>query len=228
MKNLFLLFSLLFMGIHYSNAQVGIGTTDPLQQLHIAGSNSTIRVEGLDSINNLNNNGVDDVSVLVNSNGDFVLGQPATDSEVDIQGGTLISPSVTFSSGTGAWMTQTLASGNFNLTSERWVNGVYEIAVSNILRSNGSVISDGAPRQLSVFLYVDGQQVSRDSKIYTSSTSSGTIVTGYVILGGNFYQKLTPGNHTYQIVGAIFGGSHSIRASFGGASIIDRLQIIGL
>ena len=58
-----------------SFSQVGINTTNPQEELHIAGSTSTIRVEGLNSPNDVNNLGVGSTTpVYVNTNGDLVLG----------------------------------------------------------------------------------------------------------------------------------------------------------
>lgn len=57
-------------------AQVGIGTTNPLQELHIAGTSSTIRIEGLNSTNNSNNNGIDIANVAVNTSGDLQVRTP--------------------------------------------------------------------------------------------------------------------------------------------------------
>lgn len=55
--------------------QVGINTTNPQEELHIAGSASTIRIEGLNSPNNINNLGPGSSSkVYANANGDLVLG----------------------------------------------------------------------------------------------------------------------------------------------------------
>jgi hypothetical protein len=55
--------------------QVGIKTTTPQEELHIAGPTSTIRVEGLNSTNNINNLGVgSSTPVYVDADGDLVLG----------------------------------------------------------------------------------------------------------------------------------------------------------
>lgn len=61
----------------FLNAQnVGINTTSPEEELHVAGETSTIRVEGLDEINNVNNLGQQSTSkVFVNEFGDLVLGE---------------------------------------------------------------------------------------------------------------------------------------------------------
>lgn len=54
MKNQYLSI-LLYTSIGFS--QVGIGTTNPQEQLHIAGNTSTIRIEGLSNANNPLNDG---------------------------------------------------------------------------------------------------------------------------------------------------------------------------
>ena len=68
----------LFVFILFSSlcsAQVGIGTTSPQKELHIAGANSTIRIEKLDAINSpTNNDGIKPALAFVNSNGDITLG----------------------------------------------------------------------------------------------------------------------------------------------------------
>jgi hypothetical protein len=60
----------------YSYCQVGIGTTTPLESLHIAGDNSTIRIESLNSTNNLKNNGVELAPVYVDKDGELTLTPP--------------------------------------------------------------------------------------------------------------------------------------------------------
>lgn len=60
----------------FSQGSVGINTTAPEEELHISGANSTIRIEGLNEINNVNNLGTNATSkVFVNANGDLVLGE---------------------------------------------------------------------------------------------------------------------------------------------------------
>lgn len=49
MKSILQLLMLLFVSV--SSAQVGIGTTNPQRDLHIAGEDSTIRIESLNNVN---------------------------------------------------------------------------------------------------------------------------------------------------------------------------------
>jgi len=56
-------------------AQVGINTTNPQEELHLAGANENIRLEGLSDTNNTNNLGDNNSSrVFADANGDLVLG----------------------------------------------------------------------------------------------------------------------------------------------------------
>lgn len=58
-----------------SKAQVGINTQTPQEELHVAGSTSNIRIDGLNEINNPNNLGpLNSSKVFVNQFGDLVLG----------------------------------------------------------------------------------------------------------------------------------------------------------
>jgi len=60
-------------------AQVGINTTTPAEELHVGGATSTIRVEGLNKVNNpLNLGDKENTRVYVNTSGDLVLSSVPT------------------------------------------------------------------------------------------------------------------------------------------------------
>ena len=81
MKNT-LLYICLF-GSLITFAQVGVNTTTPQEELHVEGATSTIRVEGLNLINNnLNLGNIENTRVYVDTDGDLVLGDGSTDIEV--------------------------------------------------------------------------------------------------------------------------------------------------
>lgn len=73
-----ILFLTIFINVltTYSQGSVGINNTSPQEELHISGANSTIRIEGLNELNNVNNLGTNATSkVFVDKNGDLVLGE---------------------------------------------------------------------------------------------------------------------------------------------------------
>ena len=64
----------LIVSIH-TNGQIGINTTNPEEDLHIAGSNSLLLIDGFNDTNNTNNNGTNsNTRIFADTNGDFVLG----------------------------------------------------------------------------------------------------------------------------------------------------------
>ncbi|MCG2610288.1 hypothetical protein LZZ90_02060 [Flavobacterium sp. SM15] len=64
-------------------AQVGVNTSTPQEELHIAGNTSTARVEGLSAANNTANLGAgNSTRVFVNANGDLVLGAATNNVEI--------------------------------------------------------------------------------------------------------------------------------------------------
>lgn len=59
----------------FCSAQVGIGTTNPQKEFHVAGENSTIRIESLNSTNDSTfNDGIKPAPAYVNADGDLTLG----------------------------------------------------------------------------------------------------------------------------------------------------------
>lgn len=67
----------------FALSQVGINNTNPQEELHVSGTTSTIRVEGLNQTNNpLNLGPNENTRVYVNTNGDLVLNSAPTNIEV--------------------------------------------------------------------------------------------------------------------------------------------------
>lgn len=67
--------NLILMIAAVSYGQIGINTNNPQEELHLAGGNSKLRVEGLSEINNSENLGADNSTrVFANTDGDLVLG----------------------------------------------------------------------------------------------------------------------------------------------------------
>ncbi|WP_420379016.1 hypothetical protein [Gilvibacter sp.] len=75
MKRIYIYLTALFLIPTMVVGQVGIGTTNPDADLHVADPAGTIRIESLNSVNNPTyNDGVNLAPVFVDGNGDLVLG----------------------------------------------------------------------------------------------------------------------------------------------------------
>src|SRR5690606_6174470 len=73
-KQILFLFCCLFFGNTFSqDGFVGINTSNPQQKLHIAGSDSSFRIEMLDSINNLSNRNLMNAPLYVDAEGMLTL-----------------------------------------------------------------------------------------------------------------------------------------------------------
>lgn len=82
MKNIYYI-SIICLYTTFGISQVGINTTNPQEELHLGGANSTIRVDGLNSPNNANNLGVGSTTpVYVDADGDLVLGTLSDNVEI--------------------------------------------------------------------------------------------------------------------------------------------------
>src|SRR5690606_18706639 len=92
MKNYYSAFLLIFVTAHCFG-QVGIGTTSPDATLHIAGDQSTVRIEALNVENNPLNDGDKLAPTYIQKNGEITL----TPSEVITESIHIIDASPTFS-----------------------------------------------------------------------------------------------------------------------------------
>ena len=72
-RNIYILIVSLITFVGY--AQVGIGTINPQKDLHLSGTNSTIRIESLNTSNNpIYNDGLKPAPAYVDGNGDIIIG----------------------------------------------------------------------------------------------------------------------------------------------------------
>ncbi len=226
-KNFIILLLLIFSSQINVTAQVGIGTTEPSQSLHIAGSTSTIRVEGLSSTNNNYNNGSTESVVHVNSNGDFVLKPQYPLNLVSLIGSNFINPPANIVTNDGGPVNTIIANGSFTTSKNGMVNVEYAVGANQIKMPDSTIITDGAPRLVVVKLYIDGVYISRDSKTYTNH-QTGTVVVGTLTLSASNMINLASGPHTYAIQAKVFGGEYPFQAEFGGSSNLHRFSVIEL
>lgn len=82
MKNSYYYILCLFIG-GFVQAQVGINTTNPQQELHVAGATEKVKVEGLNTTNNVNNLGpLNSTKVYVDADGDLTLATSTRNVEI--------------------------------------------------------------------------------------------------------------------------------------------------
>jgi hypothetical protein len=206
-----------------SNGSTGIGTISPQKELHIAGNNSTIRIEGLSVANNANNNPEDVVPVYVNNDGDLVTRPSLYQSRMPINLRNFLNPGITISASNGASQIQLLNDSNITLTQPSLVHYSYQVSVS-IANATGNAIVDGAPRLYGSFAILndDGSNYEAyatgtytNAHVTTTPGTTTTYASGFYYLNGSGYLELPAGTHNLKLFGFGFGGQFGYSMNFG-------------
>lgn len=219
MKIVGVILFLLFFQNNYS--QVGIGTTDPQQKLHIASSTGTLRVESLNTTNNsYNGGGTETYPLYVDKNGDFILlFKPLINSEdIDAFNDAILPNSSVILLSTDIDGIESTVIDTYTITVNRpsVLELKYNISYDVYLNAFKTKITDGLARRIETYITVTGQtrKYGPTSKCYTSSSVNS--------VAGTFYNSCTtyitlPAAGTYDIKfnGAV---SSDINAGFGNIS----------
>lgn len=182
-------------------SQVGINTNTPLEELHVAGNTSNIRIEGLNATNNTANLGAgNSTRVFVDGDGDLVLGAAKNNIEVlfnpfnylsdpeDTGGsnGNVVNQTGTGSGYTFAGWPRQLGPGLSTFTLTR--NAIVEInySVSWKVEKSGIPVDDQHARVVQTLLYL--RQVGPTGSIVTTDLDGVPLTIGYALgLNGQFY-----------------------------------------
>lgn len=230
-----------------SFAQVGIGTTQPQQDLHIAGDTSTIRIESLNATNNPFNNGIDLAPVSIDGFGNFTLVPqyntpleflleennfiPDNPSNLDFNTGTVINSDLASTSNEAIIITKAITIPQPSIIEVNYA--VTMLFAGDDLKSNTlTPITDAKSRTGEIFFRIDlnsdGLNTTEISKkygikgIYYTSSSGG--VAGYAYVNSQGYVTLPTGNHTIYFYGVVKDGNSSYTSiGFGGSK--DYLKI---
>jgi hypothetical protein len=229
MKNSTLLIAFFFSCFFVGSAQVGIGTVNPEKELHVAGSGSTIRIDGLNSANNSNNlGGTSMYNVMVDGAGDLKLGNMSG----EISSGSNIStPVVVQTTASSGLNSAELYKKNFTLTQRALVVITYYVALDFSSYDGTAKIDDGRAKVAHNYFYLGNGFTADTSKSYgmTSVVYSNVncdTATGFIYNSRSTTMSLDPGTYSVHLQGAVFGGDltadAAFRVEFGNG---DRLDI---
>jgi len=200
--------------------QVGIGTTAPEAALHIAGENSTIRLEGLSHNNNsASNDGINLAPVLVDLNGTAVLNPISVGSPhnfiTDASTVFASTQTVIVNSGTQT-TTSNIYNYNITLTRSAYIEVKYGLEF-NVYETTGVNINDGKVRQIKNYFTIDGgsDKYGQISQNYYNIDSDGA--NAGFSNRGTTYIRLDPGTHTINFWAQVNQGlTNSTEVIFGG------------
>ena len=210
---------LVFLIFHYNFAQVGIGTTNPQQKLHIASPTGTLRVESLNSVNNpYNGGGTINYPLYVDETGDFSLVfTPIINSEdLDAFNDAILpNSSVSLSTNDADGINSTVIdTRDITVYRPSILELKYSISYDVYLDALNTKITDGLARRIETYITVIGQtrKYGPTSKVYTSSSVNS--------VAGTFYNSCTTyitlptaGTFTIEFNGAV---SSDINSGNGG------------
>ena len=185
--------------------QVGINTTNPVEELHIANATSSVRVDGLNFPNNANNLGNGNTSrVFVDAEGDLVLGAATNNIEIvfnpfnylddpQTSGGAtanVINQTGTGSGYTNAGWPRVIGAGSSTFTLTRPAIVEINYSLSWLIEKSGNPIDDGHARIIQTFMVL---RRGGPSGALVSVDYEGVPITlgGALGLNGQFHSNLT-------------------------------------
>lgn len=203
---LILFSSISSLGISQSN-NVGINTSEPAQKLHIAGSESTFRIEMLDSLNNLSNRNMTNAPLYVDENGiltlEFDLLHNTENDEID---GTISSSNI-FQINVDT-IDQELFTKEIIVTRPSYLEVKYSISFEVSLNDNLDKITDQLARVIRNYILLNGstnRKYGMTSKCYINASLDGVNTTYYN--NASTYIFLDVGTHIISFYGSVGSGS---------------------
>ena len=229
MKKIITLYSMFFFASMTTFAQVGLGTTEPQETLHVAGTDSTIRIEGLNNENNsLNQGGANKYNVLVNAEGNLSLGTVSGELFSEAAINIPVEIATTVNSGMNS---AEIYKQNFTLDQKAIVVITYYMSVDFKTFDGSSNINDGRAKIAHNYFYLGDGTTADTSKTYgmTSTTYTNLVcdtATGFVYNSRSTTISLEPGTYSIHLNGAVFGGDLTPNAAFSATfGDLDRLDV---
>src|SRR5690554_1248877 len=215
--------------------KIGINTNDPQTELHIAGPTSTLRIEELNTTNNVHNVVADPAPVYVNNDGDLTLQPPLIQTFMPINDLNFLGDGVVVSSTSGDGITADLLNKSITLTQESLVHISYQFSVQITMPTTNQgkylPVVDGASRLYRSYVSINGSEnyIALSSGTYTNNpevgSPGGTYAAGYYYLAGDGYVQLPAGTHTINLSALAFGAGFGYRMIFG-ETPIERFQVV--
>jgi len=253
MKKLVLSTAVLFCNFLFS--QVGIGTTDPRQDLHIAGTTSTIRIQSLNSTNKpLLNVSPKLAPVYVTGNGDLTLNPPnyASGEGVGVNeplnflisvpnfvpngpygDGTVVANDATITCAVNQIVSVPFSSPQDALMEVRYAMTI-DLSDQLLPAPGASTFNDISARTVRCYFYIDlnndGLDAVELSKKYGLHGEAYTSFTqgsvGYAFIHGVGYGNIPEGNHSLVFYGETADGNNRLTyVGFGGSSDYLKIRI---
>lgn len=182
------------------SAQVGINTTNPQQEVHLAGSTENVRIDGLNDTNNVNNYGVDQTTrVFADADGDLILGSMGDDFEILVDTDNYLEnvenpTSIIIQTGTGlgynpAGIPVDHLNASFTLTAKAIVEVNYSVSwsVYHVQHHKKKRIEDQRSKIIQTGLFFRENDIDGDAVIYDGN---GDIINE--VNGGSWCIDTTP------------------------------------
>lgn len=239
----------------FSFAQVGIGTTNPQQDLHIAGTTSTIRIESLNSVNEpILNDSAKLAPAYVTPEGDITIypsGYTSGSSTGNLEplnflinipnfvpngpfgDGTVVANDATVTSATEQIVSVPFSSPQNALIEVRYVMTI-DLSDEFLPQPAASTFSDLSARTVRCYFYIDlnndGLDATELSKVYGLHGEAYASYTqgsvGYAFIHGVGYGSIPPGNHSLVFFGETADGDNlQTYIGFGGSSDYLKIRI---
>ena len=236
-------------------SQVGVGTANPQKEFHVAGSNSTIRIESLNTTNKpLLNVPPKLAPVYVTANGDLTLNPPGYDAGeaigVNQPLNFLISipnfiPNGPFGDGTVVANDATTTFSSNQIVSVPFISpqqALIEVRYAMTIdlsdeflpQASASTFNDVSARTVRCYFYIDlnsdGLDATELSKKYglhgEAYTSYNQGSVGYAFIHGVGYGNIPAGNHSLVFFGETTDGTgKQTYVGFGGSSDYLKIRI---
>lgn len=208
-KQLLYLFCFLFsVNIYSQDGFVGINTPEPMQKLHIAGLDSSFRIEMLDSINNLSNRNLINAPLYVDADGiltlEFdLLHNTNTGDEIDIE-----SESSSITQIGVAQVDQEIFSKTITVARDSYVEIKFSLSFEVYLNETQDKITDQVARVIRNYILLNGstsRKYGMTSKCYINSHAQGVNTTYYN--NASTYIFLPAGTNIISFHGNVGSGS---------------------